>query len=360
MQFLSHVDIVGLLIGHVDLRLRPGSVQPVRHPIAETGYYDPFNRWVASCPAGVRIRLETNSRIVQLGVRQRLSPAAEGAERRGAYDLFIDEVFAGRVWGDGGALLDPQTGALAGDENNIIVFDNLPARDKIVEIWLPQAATVSIAELSLEEGATWKPVTDKRPLILFHGSSITHCMEADGASAGWPAVAANLAGLRHQNLGWAGSCLLSGQAARIIRDSGADAIVLKLGINVWPEGMMKIRTFLDSAQAMVSIIREKHPMTPMVIISPIYSPGREDTGDGLTLEAMRTLLQQVVDARVQAGDQNIRYLSGLELFGADDAHMLPDDLHPNTAGYRLMGERFHSQLLMGPAALVSAQPKTRA
>jgi len=282
-----------------------------------------------------------------------LTPSGRGGAQ-GAYDLFIDGQLDRRIWGDGGALLDPQTGNLTGDETNVIEFGDLPARDKLLEIWLPQAATVSITGLALDPDADWTPAAEKGPLILFHGSSITHCMEADGASAGWPAVAANLCGARHQNLGWAGSCLLSGQAARIIRDSAADAIVLKLGINVWPEGMLKTRTFLDSAHAMISIIREKHPATPMAVISPIYSPGREDTGDGLTLETMRTLLEQVVAARVQSGDLNIRYLSGLDLFGADDAHMLPDDLHPNTAGYRLMGERFYARLLTGPSALVSA------
>jgi lysophospholipase L1-like esterase len=34
------------------------------------------------------------------------------------------------------------------------------------------------------------------------------------------------------------------------------------------------------------------------------------------------------------------YLDGLSLFGADDAHDLPDDLHPNPEGYIRMGERF--------------------
>jgi lysophospholipase L1-like esterase len=33
-------------------------------------------------------------------------------------------------------------------------------------------------------------------------------------------------------------------------------------------------------------------------------------------------------------------VDGLELFGAADAGDLPDDLHPNPAGYRRMGERF--------------------
>lgn len=345
--------IAGLIDGHIDVRRRPGSVQPLRYPSPEAGFYDPFTRWVASTPAGVRLRLRTDSNSIRLSVNQRLLAGEPGVEPRGFYDLFVDGQYFGRAAAGGGLMLQPDfTGV--GDEKAMVGFDGLPAGDKGLELWLPQAATVSITGLELDDGASLAPWPDGRRTVLFHGSSISHCMEASGASAGWPAVAAGLADLRHVNLGWAGSCLLSGLAARIIRDQRADAIVLKLGINVWSEGMLKERTFLDSAHSMLSIIREKHAATPVCVVSPIFSPGREDqgSGGGLTLIRMRELLDQVVKARVAAGDGHIRYLSGLALFGSDDAHDLPDDLHPNTAGYRRMGERFHALMLSGEGALV--------
>lgn len=345
--------ITGLLDGHIDVRVRPDSVQPLRYPAPEAGFYDPFTRWVASTPAGVRLRFRTDSRAVRLRVNQRLLAGEPGVEPRGAYDLFVDGQPFARTVAEGGQVLQPDfTGV--GDEKAVVNFEGLPAGDKGVELWLPQSATVSVSALELDEGASLEPWPDARRTILFHGSSISHCMEATGAAAGWPAVAAGLADLRHVNLGWGGSCLLSGLVARIIRDQRADAIVLKLGINVWPEGMLKERTFLDGAHSMLSIIREKHPATPICVISPIYSPGREDqgSGGGLPLIRMRELLDQVVKARVAAGDGHIRYLSGLELFGAADAHDLPDDLHPNTAGYRRMGERFHALMLSGEGALL--------
>lgn len=345
--------IAGLLDGHIDVRRRPDSVQPLRYPAPEAGFYDPFTRWVASTPAGVRLRFRTDSGRVRLKVNQRLLVGEPGVEPRGAYDLLVDGQPFARTFAEGGQVLQPDfTGV--GDEAATVTFDGLPAGDKGLELWLPQSATVSITGLEVDDGAGLQAWPDGRRTILFHGSSISHCMEATGAAAGWPAVAAGLADLRHVNMGWAGSCLLSGLAARIIRDQSADAIVLKLGINVWSEGMLKERTFLDGAHAMLSIIREKHPTTPICVVSPIFSPGREDTGSagGLPLIRMRELLDQVVKARVAAGDRHIRYLSGLALFGPDDAHDLPDDLHPNTAGYRRMGERFHALMLSGEGALV--------
>ena len=354
MKTLGLGEIAPLVDGHVGLRRRQDSLQPLRLPVAELGFYDAFNRWVGSCATACRIRLRTASTRLGLRGAQRLLDQSVGGERRGAYDLYVDGVLHARAWAQGGATIDLEKGAFVGDEAFNLTFADLPDGDKTLELWLPQAATVSIAALDLDDGAQAAPVADGRPRVLFHGSSITHCLEAEGASAGWPAMAAGLAGLDHQNLGWAGSCLLSGQAARIIRDARADAIVLKLGINVHTDGQLKERTFLDSAHAMISIIREKHAATPILVVSPIYSPGREDqgSGGGLPLTRMRQLLVDVVAARLAAGDANIGYLDGLSLFGAADAHLLPDDLHPNTEGYRLMGERFHALALSGPKALV--------
>ena len=347
MQTIALTTIESLLDGIIDLRRRPGSIQPLRLPTAELGFHDPSTRWVASATAGVRLRFISETRALRLTVRQRLAaPANEGEPRPSAYDLFVDGVRAARKAADGGAVLSP-VGDTIGDERASIAFEDLPGGEKSIELWLPQSATVSITALEIDDGASLVPWPDQRRRLVFHGSSISHCMEADGPSSSWPAVACGLADARLLNLGWAGSCLLSGLAARIIRDQPADGIVLKLGINVWSEGQLKERTFLDSAHAMISIIRERHAATPLMIVSPIFSPPREDAGSlgGLSLSRMRTLLADVVQARVKAGDGSIGHLSGLELFGPADTDDLPDDLHPNTDGYRRMGERFFEQVL---------------
>ena len=49
-----------------------------------------------------------------------------------------------------------------------------------------------------------------------------------------------------------------------------------------------------------------------------------------------------VERRQKSDDANLHLLDGRELFGAADVGDLPDGLHPNTAGYRSMGERFAS------------------
>src|SRR5207245_11457974 len=60
----------------------------------------------------------------------------------------------------------------------------------------------------------------------------------------------------------------------------------------------------------------------------------------LSIGRIRQLVTDVVDRRRKAGDANLHILDGRELFGEADIGDLPDGLHPNTAGYRRMGERF--------------------
>jgi hypothetical protein len=339
MQALDLNVLDDLLEGYVDLRHRPGAVQPVRFPVAELSFLDPATRWVATCAAGVRLRMVTDSTSLRLTATQRAAIGLE-TERSANYELYIDGRLFAREAAEGGARLT-MDGGLEGDEHASITFTDLPAGEKSLELWLPQTATVSITGVELDDGARWTGWPDRRRRLIFHGSSISHCMEADGSSGAWPAVAAALGDMAHLNLGWAGSCLLSGQAARTIARQRADGIVLKLGINVWFEGMLKERTFLDNAHAMISVIRDQHPRTPILVVSPIYSPGREDESSegGVSLTRMRYLLEGMVETRVRAGDEAINYLSGLALF--------------SDAGYRRMGERFFAQALANESWLAS-------
>ncbi len=62
--------------------------------------------------------------------------------------------------------------------------------------------------------------------------------------------------------------------------------------------------------------------------------------DSLTLTRVRRIVEDVVTQRRAAGDGQLHYLNGLDLFGEADLDDLPDALHPNGDGYVRMGERF--------------------
>jgi hypothetical protein len=69
--------------------------------------------------------------------------------------------------------------------------------------------------------------------------------------------------------------------------------------------------------------------------------------DALTASRVRELLEVAVMARQAAGDRNLHFINGLDLFGVDDAPDLPDGLHPSVEGYRRIGRRFYD-LAFGP------------
>ena len=232
-------------------------------------------------------------------------------------------------------------------EKEVIDFTLSGSSEDSYFLWLPHFCNIIVISLEIPEGSTFTPTQDKRLKWLTYGSSITHCRQSDSPAQIWPAVAARKLNLNLTSLGFGGQCHFDGMVAKVIRDQITDIITLKLGINVYGGGSLSERTYLPSVINLIETIREKHPLTPLGIISPIYSCQREREPNiqGNTLEQYREWDKQAVEIFKRRGDQKIEYFDGLTLFGPNDASLLPDDLHPNTEGYRLMGERAAVKIL---------------
>ncbi len=313
--------------GAVSFERAEGGLRPWRLPVSERGLFPSPDEGLlarAEMPAGVRLRFETEARA--LGLR-----CAARNEKR-LFDLTL-----------GPKLL--ATAAL--DENATdVLFENLPAGRKVVELWLPQRKLAVVRRLLLPAGATARPAPDRRPKWVAYGSSITHCGEAHSPARTWPATIARAMDWNLTCLGYGGQCHLDPMVARMIRDLPADFISLKLGINVMGSGSLNRRSFRPAVIGLVKIIREKHPRTPLAVVSPIISPPRETTPNavGMTLTLMREQVQDAVARLVAAGDRRIFYVSGLDLFGPGETGYLPDHLHPNGDGYELLGRNFVRQV----------------
>jgi lysophospholipase L1-like esterase len=329
---------------------------------------DPAIGFVSSMPSGGRLELVTDSTTIELeAVFTRLEYGGI-TPHAATIDLVVDgEIVGSEALTETDVIRFPDRASLDFEmvhtDPSVIRFDGLAAGRKHVEIWLAQNATTMLRELRLDDAATIEspPPSDRRQWV-HYGSSISHCMEAEHPTGTWPAVAARGAGVDLCSLGLAGQCQLDQFAARTIRDLPADLISLKLGINVVNADSMRERAFVPAVHGLLDTIRDGHPDTSIVVISPIICPaaeghpgptlpnldGRFDvverpeelTVGALSLERIRELLEVVVAQRCAAGDSNLHSLHGHELFGAADVDDLPDGLHPNSAGYRRMGERF--------------------
>ncbi|WP_026448731.1 GDSL-type esterase/lipase family protein [Actinopolyspora mortivallis] len=329
---------------------------------------------IESQPSGVRLVFRTAATLVELDVlaTKKTYRGVPVPPPDGVHELLVDGRPAGRaVVTDGNVLtVDMSTGQTETRPGpaGTVRFSGLPQRTKDVEIWLPHNETTELRALRTDAPVESVPRGD-RPVWLHHGSSISHGSNATSPTATWPALAASLGGVELVNLGLGGNALLDPFTARALRDTPAGMISLKLGINLVNTDLMRLRALAPAVHGFLDTIREGHPRTPLLVISPLHCPIHEDTpgptapdaealragtmrfratGDPgeraqgkLTLEVIRRELERVV--RQRAGeDANLHYLDGRELYGANDAveHPLPDGLHPDTATHRLIGERF--------------------
>ncbi|MGW3156527.1 GDSL-type esterase/lipase family protein [Streptomyces sp. NPDC001089] len=363
-----------LLRGALELERTEHGVLPHRLPARARAQCDDGQLALAeSQPSGVRLALRTRATVVELDALP-TKRAYVGAPARpdGVYDLLVDGRLSGRASVAGGNVLtvDMTTGSATATPGPVgtVRFDGLPAGAKDVEIWLPHNETTEL--VALRSDAPVEPVPDRgRPVWLHHGSSISHGSDAASPTTTWPALAAALGGVELINLGLGGSALLDPFTARVLRDTPPDLISVKIGINLVNTDLMRLRAFAPAVHGFLDTIREGHPDTPLLVVSPILCPLHEDTpgpsapdlgalstgrlrfravGDPaetaagkLTLRIIRAELDRIVRQRA-AGDPHLHHLDGRELYGEADATELPlpDGLHPDAATHRRMGERF--------------------
>ncbi|MFL9653060.1 GDSL-type esterase/lipase family protein [Streptomyces sp. PB17] len=360
-----------LLRGALDLERTEHGLLPHRLPAtARAQNTDGQLAMAESQPSGVRLALRTRATALELDTLP-TKRAYVGAPPRphGVYDLLVDGRPAGRGTVAGGNTLTIDMTAGTADVEpgpvGTLRFADLPEGDKDIEIWLPHNETTEL--VALRTDAPVEPAPDPgRRVWLHHGSSISHGSDAASPTTTWPALAASLGGVELVNLGLGGGALLDPFTARAMRDTPADLISVKIGINVVNADLMRLRAFGPAVHGFLDTIREGHPTAPLLVVSPILCPVHEDTpgplapdftqgrvrfvatGDPaerasgkLTLNVVRDELSRIVAQRA-ADDENLYYLDGRELYGQADAAdlPLPDDIHPDAATHRLIGERF--------------------
>jgi lysophospholipase L1-like esterase len=156
-------------------------------------------------------------------------------------------------------------------------------------------------------------------------------------------------------LGFRGECHMDLGVARSIAAARAEGIILELGINIHNFQTFRQRTLISAILGFLQTIREGHPRTRLIVVSPVFGAQRETeessvTLDGdvlsgdLTLPMIRQALKEAVATRVRHGDLEISYLDGLELLGPSEAALFPDGLHPNTEGTVLLTKRLAAHL----------------
>lgn len=374
LPWISTPITTALVRGALDLERTPRGLLPHRLPAWARARNTDGQLAMAECqPSGVRLVFRTRATAVELDTLPTKRVYADTPQRPdGQYDLLVDGRPAGRAVARGGntVTIDMGTGKaeLGSGPVATLRFTGLPGGDKTVEIWLPHNETTELVALRTDAPVEPAAASGRRTW-LHYGSSISHGSDAASPTTTWPALAAARGGVELVNLGLAGSALLDPFVARVMRDTPADLISVKIGINLVNTDLMRLRAFAPAVHGFLDTLRDGHPTAPLLVVSPILCPMHEDTpgptafdfsrlaegrllfaaaGDPaeraegkLTLGVIREELERIVSQRAD-GDPNLYHLDGRDLYGeADHAELpLPDGLHPDAATHRRIGERF--------------------
>jgi hypothetical protein len=277
----------------------------------------------AATPAGVHGRWSTAATSLRLELR-----ATRGIAKRVApLDVLVDGALHHRC-------------EVTEGEQELVV--SLPGSPATVEIWLPQLGRVALRGLAFDAPA--EPVAITGPRWTTYGSSITQAGGAAGPSETWPALVARHHGWHLTCLGLSGECHLDPVVARTIRDTPARLISLCLGVNIYGGATYSGRTLPSQVESFVTTIRDGHPSTPIVVITPLVVPDREGERNavGLTLDDVRDCVER--GARV---DPAVQLIDGRTILTPDEARLLyTDGLHPGPDGYRVIANRLIPHLTL--------------
>jgi hypothetical protein len=320
-----HSDLLATLVeGAADLVKTPQGLVPWRLPSKHAPFYHPQLLESVLATSGVRLRFTTTSRAFRLEFDQR---GMKGVEPVAVWDVYID-----------GTLHSRHT--VPASPNAALAVNDLSPGNKEVVVYFPTNAHIALTGFA-SEAPVWE-VPQTGPRWITHGSSLTHCRSAAGPGETWPAIVTRHTGWSFRNLGFAGQCKFDPVVARAISKLPADRISLCLGINT-ADGLYSLRTWVPAIEGFLMTVRDGHPDTPLLVITPILSPPRETWDEEpcrIGLQTMRRLLAESVQKFQDAGDRHIHLFDGLQLIGPGDESTMPDELHPDADGIRLMADRF--------------------
>ena len=336
---------------------------------------DPGLALAETQPSGVRLAVRTRATVVELEAHAtRRAFVGAPAPSPGVYDLLVDgrPTAQGHVSGGSTLSIDMTTGsttahrgrarhgALRGPARRT----TRPSRSGCRTPRSPRSSRC--APTPRVEPA---PASD-RPVWVHHGSSVSHGSNAASPSTTWPAVAARLGGVDLVNLGFGGGALLDPFTARAIRDTPADLLSVKVGINVVNLDAMRLRAFVPAVDGFLDTIREGHPddAAPGGHAAAVPHPrghprpgrprcggagrgpgalprhGRPGRGAAgrLTLRVIRRGPRRRSSRAARPTTPTSTSSTGSALYGEADHvdHPLPDALHPDAATHQFVGERF--------------------
>lgn len=283
---------------------------------------------LAQSPSGGRIRFRTNSTTLAIRLEYPGPPDAKNMHAFGqtGVDLYVngtyrDTAIAGR---------DSKPGLV--QEHSF--YKDKPRAYREITLYLPLYMPVKVLGIGIDADAEIqapKPFALNKPIV-FYGTSITQggCASRPGMS--YQAILGRMLNVDFVNLGFSGNGKGEPELARAVASIDAAYFVLDFAQN-----NPSVESLAQVYQPFIETIRNKHPETPILVITPIFG-AHEAWSPDPRLDGMRALIRGVAAQRIAAGDKNIQIIEGTDLIGPSRVDGLVDGTHPNDLGFEWMAE----------------------
>jgi len=279
---------------------------------------------LAKSPSGARIRFRTDAPSVSIRLEYPSAPNMTNMHAFGqtGVDLYADGVYIATAIAD--------KDAVPGKVIEKVFFSGMPKVDREITIYLSLYKPVKVIAIGLPEARLNrpKPYALAHPVV-FYGTSITQGGCASRSGMSYQAILGRMLNLDFVNQGYSGNGMGEPEMAKAMAEIDAAAYVLDFAQNNRTvDSLSKVYApFLET-------LRARHPDTPILAITPIYS-AREATGDK-ELQWMRDHIRRVVSRAIASGDRHLQLVEGTDLLGPAQGDGLVDGTHPNDLGFQSM------------------------
>ncbi len=103
----------------------------------------------------------------------------------------------------------------------------------------------------------------------------------------------------------------------------------------------------------LDVVREGHPSTPIIVVSPVLRPDAEDEPNrlGATLADIRHTIETVTRERIVAGDETLALVAGESIITAEH---LGDGIHPDDEGHKRIAATVGKALTLAMKSVADA------
>ena len=288
---------------------------------------------LARCTAGAQIRFKTDSRRILISVRNTSSSAGVTMAETGSrgFDLYTGTPGKEIFWNT--ALPIP------GDESyidEIFYADEKEMRE--FRLNFPLYNGVQELSIALEESAQVLPpvpLAAAAPVVIY-GTSITQGGCASRPGSAFTNRLSRALQMEFLNFGFSGNGVNDPETAELLSTIEAPALyIIDSEANSISAELIRQRVprFLD-------ILREKHPETPILIVTKVPYGYRYMN----TLPSLKEEFRKIYQERKAAGDVNIYFFDGSSFWEQDDTEHNVDGAHPNDSGFALMAQKLEPVL----------------